>query len=481
MSALRPAEAFGDSFVPVLLANLVPLVGVVTLGWDASVLVVLYVVEALLSLALAGFEALFAQRHPPSERDGVVSVGEADLTDKRGSVAVVSWLPPVYPRNVPFVAGVVTSVGWFSLFVVLLIVSTVDAGAALARPGVLLSLAGLVVTGVGESAREYFAGREYETVSPYGVIETPARRVFFLVFLVLPVAESGGLVLLAALVVGKVAVEYSGHRAESGETGRLTGWLAGPDEADEQPDPVSVPEGDPAAAFPTDRRTALLAATFRTIQGVAPFYAVFCCFAWFGAVALLAGDDPGLVAWAVLGVPALALYCGTLGVHVGSSYVRYAPLEYRRYDDRVVAYDTWLDEPQWSAPVDHLHNVDVLTDRLADRRTGARTFRLTVGWSDESDRQIGPVTDPDGAIEAFELPVSDTNADPLDRRAIAAAALILAAYVAVVVAVVALSSAVNPLVPAVFVLPFVSAFVTGVWRRSYPDRTDRSEGPSWRD
>ncbi|WP_135366553.1 DUF6498-containing protein [Halosimplex halophilum] len=483
MSALRPAETLEDSFAPVLLANLAPLVGVVALGWDAAALAVLYAVEVLFSLALAGFEALFAQRHPPEERDGVVSVGDAELIDKRGSVTVVEWLPPVYPRTVPFVAGVVTGVGWFTLFVGVVAVSTVDAGAALARTDVLLSLAGLVVTGVGGSARRYFARREYEEVSPYGVIETPARRVFFLVFLVLPVAQSGGLVLLAALVVGKVAVEYSAHRADDGETGGLTGWLAGPDGGGERPEPVTVPDGDPVASFPTDRRTVLVAASLRTLRRAAPGYAVLCFFIWVFGTAFVGGDDAPLAVVAGITAGVVLLYFGALAVRVGSSYLRFAPLEYRRYDDRIVAHDAWLEEPQWSVSVREMRNLNVLTDRLADRLTGTRTVRFTHGWSDdETERQIGPVADYERLVDAFELPVADTEFDPLDRRAVAAAVALAVVYAAGVVAVL-LSPGLDAdaVFLAVFALPFVAMFVNGIWRRSYPDRVDRSPDPSWRD
>lgn len=169
-----------------------------------------------------------------------------------------------------------------------------------------------------------------------------------------------------------------------------------------------------------------------------------------------------------------------LAARTAASYLRFAPLEYRRYDDSLVAYDSWLDEPQWAAPLEEFRDVSVLTDRIADRLTGARTFRFTVGWGDETDRQVGPVADPAGAIDAFELPVSDTDAEPLDRRYVLAGSVGVLAYVAVV--------ATSPLWAdsaliffGAFGFPFVTLFATSLWRRSYPDRVDRGPEPSWRE
>ncbi|WP_370515819.1 DUF6498-containing protein, partial [Halapricum sp. CBA1109] len=94
--ALRPS-----GFAPVLLANLLPLVGVLAFGWNPATLLVVYAAEVLVSFPIAALKALFAAKRPPSDRDGVVSVGDAVLTGKRGSVRPVAWLPPIYPPERP--------------------------------------------------------------------------------------------------------------------------------------------------------------------------------------------------------------------------------------------------------------------------------------------------------------------------------------------------------------------------------------------
>lgn len=105
MRALRPPTRDDSvTFLPTLLANLLPLVGVLWLEWEPATLVLVYGIEVALSLLVAGGKALFAQRPPPSaeDRDGVVSASEAMLTEKRGRVRIHDALPPIYQRNIPF-------------------------------------------------------------------------------------------------------------------------------------------------------------------------------------------------------------------------------------------------------------------------------------------------------------------------------------------------------------------------------------------
>ncbi|WP_279387017.1 DUF6498-containing protein [Natrarchaeobius halalkaliphilus] len=113
-SRIRARAPSTAAFAPILFANLVPLVGVLAYGWEPSTLVVIYALEVLLAFPLAATKALFAGRPPrveDLEKDsgnlGVLSVGNTDLVRKRGSITLVSWLPPVYPRNLPFVGAVI--------------------------------------------------------------------------------------------------------------------------------------------------------------------------------------------------------------------------------------------------------------------------------------------------------------------------------------------------------------------------------------
>ncbi len=82
MPAIRhgkfPPRSVG--FRPVLGANLLPLIGVLWLGWDPETLVTVYGCELLLLFPLAGVKALFAGRPPRTDRESdVISVSGSGL------------------------------------------------------------------------------------------------------------------------------------------------------------------------------------------------------------------------------------------------------------------------------------------------------------------------------------------------------------------------------------------------------------------
>lgn len=94
------------------------------------------------------------------------------------------------------------------------------------------------------------------------------------------------------------------------------------------------------------------------------------------------------------GVAVFVLYLGALTVNAAGFALTYAPVEYRQYRDRLVAYDVWLDELQWAVSVDRLRDASVVHTRLPDRLFGTRTVELTAGfgddekWTDESPRSV---------------------------------------------------------------------------------------------
>ncbi|WP_241659145.1 DUF6498-containing protein [Halorubrum salsamenti] len=288
-------------FLPVLLANLVPLVGVVTLGWDPATLAAVYAVEVVLSIPLAGATALFAARPPTEDREsGVISVTESPLASKRGAFRPVSWLPPVYPRNLPFAAAVCGATAWIALFVGVAFSQAFDVPALLGRPTVLASALALLAGQAVEAARDYFGRRRYAETSPYAVVETPTRRAFFLVFALFALpplhAAGGGVTVLAAFVAVKLVVEWSAFRtahADDGSAGgQITGWLAGPTESPGDPEPIAVPDAEPDAGVPVHRRTAVATAVLKTLVGVAPIYATGFFVVWIAAFGLFVGGAP---------------------------------------------------------------------------------------------------------------------------------------------------------------------------------------------
>jgi hypothetical protein len=471
----RPPTAAG--FAPVLAANALPLVGVLALGWDPATLAVIYVLEVLFSFPLAAVTALFAQR-PPADHDdensGVITVSDR-LVEKRGSVAVASWLPPVYPRTVPFAVSVVEAGVHFGAVVGIALAATLPGPLAgvLGSPEVALGVAALVVGQSVDTWREYFRTRRYEERTPYAVVETPARRTFFLAFVLFVVAGGAdATVVLSALVVTKLLVEWSAHRAQGKSGGRLTAWLAGPDTRTEPPDPIAVPDGEPEACVQTDDRAVLLTGVFRTLVRRAPIYVTWSVIVCVAGLAVIGEDAPPALSVALVASVAVLFTC-LLAARAGVFYLGFAHLEYRCYADRVVAYDTLVGEAQWTSPLDVFRDATVLSDSLPDRLLGTRTVGVTTGWGEaETRRYLGPVADAGALVAALDLPV-ETDLAPIDRRV--AALTIGIALAAVAVGVAALIGGEGDVVlSGVFVCPFVAFPLWALWRRAYPERSERA-------
>lgn len=470
-------------FAPILLGNLIPLAGVLWYGWNATTLVAVYALELLLTFPLAAAKALIAQRPPGTEEDdaGILDLSDTNLTGKRGSATVVDWLPPVYPRNIPFSAVLLGNGLGVAAFVGLLISDATSVVDAVERPAVAVGGASLLAGQVVETWRDYVRGGAYESASPYSVVEMPARRAFFLLSVLLAIAgfvdDDGGVtatVVLVGFVAAKLVVEWSAFRATHGGGGRLSNWLSGPEASVEGVSAPDVPTGDPDARVATDRRSALATAVATTLVGPAPRYLHGGLWLWF--LSLVVVGDGEVSAATMLGVGAVValLLAAAVAVKALGFYLRYGHVEYRRYGDRLVAYDTWLDEPQWSSPLDSLRGCKVVGDRLPDRLFDTRTVATTTGWDEaECQRFLGPLADPETATDALGLSVGTVQLEP-PRRPYAAVAVLSA--VALVAAFLAMT--VGPwatdgsFVLAVFVLPFGHVVPQALWHRVYPDGTD---------
>jgi len=425
----------------------------------------------------------------------VISATSSPLSEKRGSVRPVAWLPPIYPRNVPFALAVCGTAVWVAIGVGVVLSQTLDVSEAIRRPGVLASALALFAGQLVDAGRTYFLRRRYEETSPYAVVEPPARQAVFLIVVgfALPFLDAfGGVAPLVALVFAKVLVEWStvrstggdsgdggsegdgsewsGSESDDGDTaGGLTDWLAGPDNATASLDSVSVPDRAPDERVSAHRQAAVAAGVLRTLTVAAPIYATLTFVAWIAFFGLFVGGDAPLpVAYGSL-VAAIVLLVGAVATDAIGYALRDATVEYRRYGDRIVAHDTWLDEPQWDASLEFVREADVVYTRLPDRVLGARTFEATVGYGDgERECRIGPVHDGTAAVEAFDLSVGGTDLPPIDRRAVAlAAGVVLAAVVGTVLWFAGPWSSSADVVRAVFVLPFVAALTRLLWRQAY--------------
>ncbi|AFZ72898.1 DUF6498-containing protein [Natronobacterium gregoryi] len=465
-------------FVPILLANLVPLVGVVALEWDPETLVVIYGVELLLSLLLAGGTALFAQR-PPPDRDGVVSASDALLTGKRGTLRPFESLPPIHVRNVPFALGVVVSVTLYAVVFGVIAYIGFQGEWTLESTAVLLSVSVLLVGQFLETRRQYFHGRRYERVSPYAVIETPARQVFALLFALAFVGVTVGLAIgstavLVIVVCVKLAVEWSAYRANRTDedtnrfVDRFVAWFADPEPSDAL-DPVRAPTTPPETRV-RPARTVVLEGLFVALLATA-VYTIFFAGVWLFVVLVVVVWTGSVTVFWIGVVATVLLVIAVIAVQYIMYYLEYGTLEYQRRDDHLVAYDRFLAEPQWAVRIDEIRIATIEQDRLFDRLLGTRTIRVTAGWgSGKTDRLLGPVAEPDRVAEAFELPLETIALEPIDRRfAVGSVVMVVAGVLAGTVAFLApdtLEEFEDGVLAGAFLLLFLASHL---WHRAVPD------------
>jgi hypothetical protein len=466
------------AFATTVVTNLSPLVGVWLLGWDADSLAFVYTVEVLFAVLFAGVKALFAQQPPDydelesdeqtlDERDGKRSTGPSDLDRRRGSVRVVGWLPPVYPRNVPF------TIRWFEVTLFLtpmllgFLARVVDPLAELVSTATVLCAASLVVSHVVTASQQYVGNRQYETVSPRSVASVPVQEAG-VVFGVVAVA-GGGLTatgFVVASVVVKTLVDCGQYR-----DGGLFGWFTTPATAGSLRT-VAVPDAPVAEEIRPEWRAVVtngLLSGAWTALGFVPF----CLFLWLGILILSDGgpvDVVGVTVLAFMVVPVIVV-----GLETVAYVLTHGSMSYQRRGETLVASDTLTETPQWTVPVGTVQRAELSDGRLADRLFGTQSVTVTPVGVDEptaaDELRLTHVNSAARAASAFELPLATTTYEPFRLRY---AAVVVALTVVTVAAEVALAfagiggvSQVGLVILLPFVVPMTVFGFQKLWDRAY--------------
>lgn len=361
------------------LSNGVTLLGVAALGWPASVLLVVYWLEAGVALLRGASQALFARREPEySFIPGAVP--GAALTDKRGGISVGS-LPPIYPRNGRAV---------FAAIIVLLIFWPIGGGVVAVTVGpdvsvgpVLLAASGIVI-GHAVGFVEYLQSERYRRVS----VRSALSGRYTLGVLVFGVGGVGLLSVVSApsslllfVVLAKLAGDLLIGRAERTDD-ELTEW-------NEESSEIKTPDVSPEETFRSDRRALFVrAAVFGLVYLLIPPY----LFTVIGAVVvgLFVGPFAGLLTLGAAAVVTAASVATRTDLDVGH-------LEYRVYRDRIVAYDTLLDAPQWTVEDRTIEGVTVESSVFDSVRPGGPTVLLST-FGD--DRRLRALRRPEAFVEA---------------------------------------------------------------------------------
>ncbi|QLH77169.1 hypothetical protein HZS55_07615 [Halosimplex rubrum] len=391
----------------VVASNAVAPVVVLALGWSASVLLGVFVLELAAVLWWAAVKVPFAAKRPNNAIDDHRLLGA--LQAKRGGIDLPGPLPPVYLRNLP------------TLVTLVVLLAPIELGAAflmfaLADPTITAETTGqMLLGGVGvfaargvETAADYFRDGGYRDHSPRSVVLAPFKYVFgvgTLLFVAGPSGVDSGAV-LALIVAGKLVYDLRTIQVERDPDRRGVFYrLYGSKETEIEPEPVVEPDGDPLLRARPSRAVAVADALYRGILYTLTSTVVFL----YAVAAFLA-----VFALRLAAVPiAVVVAFGTL--RAATRYLRYGPLEYRCYDGVLVAYDTLFDEPQQRIERDDVRSVAVETD-LVDRTFDTATVEFDRG--DRSPELQFTVPDPD-EVEHDDTPGSLVAPHVDDPKAIA--------------------------------------------------------------
>lgn len=406
-----------------LVSNLLPLAGVVALGWNAGALVVLYWFELGIASFWAVVRAVFAGRPSEIERDGLIvgplaarraalPVPGTDLRIRLSTLLVLPFVVPVLAAAW-FVAGAVT-VG-----------PAVDGGLA---PDALDSVTIAVLAIFAAEGATTLVDYMYKGAYREHSAQTAVRGVFFragavavggIVALTLIAAATAGteaelsavdpgpvgLPLLVGVVGLKAAFDlgglYSDRLAAFDESSTPEiGWAYDPPDDDSTADPLS---DAPQRVRPT-LRGRLLGWTSRVLDHPGAAYLGALCL--LGALLFATGRM-----WLVVGLllaAGVALPALLLGV---DHWLRYGVVEYRVGDDALVAFDRLFETPLWRVEPWDETDLRVKRTRL-DRRLGTETVVIELR---DDEYRIPGLADPEPVLSVF-----DRRAERPDDRADAA-------------------------------------------------------------
>ncbi|WP_247730968.1 DUF6498-containing protein [Halovivax limisalsi] len=387
-----------------VVANLVPLVGVLAFGWRAATLVAVYWFE----LAVVGFwglvRALFAGQPSEFDRNGLV-VGV--LADRSAALSLpwtgvgiqLSTLPVLVVLG-PMVAAI-----WF----VTGAVTVGPLGDRALDPSAITTVTYAIMAMFsiegGRTGLEYFYRGGYREHSAQTAIQPIFLRCCVLLFVGMgtsvfaatadPTVARGeslsavdpsiaGSALVVSIVLVKLGIDlvsvYRDRLATWGEShglGHVTGAESSAGNEDDADDEITaietVPRTDIRVRPPIRARLLATAAHLRRFPG-----------AWFIGVLLGLGAllfATGRAWTIVAGLAVLSVFVPLLLLHL-DYWLRYGGVEYRVDDDSVLAYDRLFDDPLWRVAAWDERDVRVERDRL-DRLFGTETVVIEL-----ADREL---------------------------------------------------------------------------------------------
>ncbi len=361
------------TLLPPVVTNLIPLVGVLALGWNADTLLVIYVFEIPVAAFWTAVGIPFARLRPNNAIDtdgGLV----APLQEKRGAVGTPGPLPPFYLRNLPSLPGaaMLGGLSFAAGFVAWgLTDPTITEEVALA---VLLGTAGAFLAHGIETVVGFVRGDHREHSPRTMILPVYKRTIGVGVLMVLVLFGNAGegtpfesRAVLALLVVGKLVYDLRELRIRLDDDRR--GWferLYGDRTTETVPEPVETPDGEPRRVVAVPLRVAVVDAV---CHGLGYGFGLTGVFVW------------PVVALGVLGsAPSIAAFGLALGTVVGgvagtTRYLSHGRLEYRLYDRELIVHDRLLGVAQGRLEYGAITDATV-SRGVVDRLLGTETLKL---------------------------------------------------------------------------------------------------------
>ncbi|RYJ13334.1 multidrug ABC transporter ATPase [Halogeometricum borinquense] len=392
-----------------VLSNLVLLAGVFVFDWNPHLLLLLYWFEVGVVVIRAAIQSLFAEL-PPSE--GYKPTGSRApfplklLAEVRGGFHPVRWLPPVYPRNIPYILPTLIPLAAFWPFGGLMLTGVISPVVETFVPPASAAVAvfAILVSQLFELA-DWLRSHKYETVAATGGISRTALVLLFALAFVAPfivgIAEAAGVarVGLGLVLVGSKAA-YDFLEIRNPGFVHTTMFI---DETVGETSTVDVPDGEPIAEFHTDRRAGVAVSVFGGVL-ISIFGPTLLLVLLGGLVGMLIGGSlfgtpHGPVIGAAVGGAVVVASRVLAQLVVG--WIEGAHLVYRVYPDAVVAHNALTNEAQWSVPRADISGVSISDGVLSSILPGWFGSVRLDRYRGES-RKIAYLSDADAVVRLLD-------------------------------------------------------------------------------
>jgi len=385
--------------VALVVNSLLPLVGVVTLGWNAAALLMLYWLEFGSATCWALVRALLAGR-PSQLEDNHVILGA--IGRKRTPIKIPYLSLQIHPTSVPVVCFAGPLLGFLWLFVGAVTVgaSTTETVSPAAGSAVMLCAAGIFVSHGIATGITYIGDGEYRDHSAQTATMSVLKQLgvtFLIVLVMLPFAAEAfgenigqGMALLVVIVVLKFGFDLASHyddrlAAFDRRNGGIFGWSTNPPE----PEPIE-PLADVTTRLAPSRRNLFVSGIVNASR--IPETPSILLFGFLFAAAFFSDGSRMVGVGLLLASVGLPVITSTF-----DTWIRYGWMEYQIEDTTIVGHDRLLGGPQWRVDAWDERGLRVETTWIDDW-LGTETVVVELG---DIEHRVPLLSEPEPVLDVF--------------------------------------------------------------------------------